>query len=58
VFTVAFVACVTVYGLPLFTRVLESWQKRLSLYALLASVPIPAAVPERAPRRRKTWWIV
>lgn len=58
VFTVAFVACVTVYGLPLFTRVLESWQKRLSLYALLASVPIPATAPEGAPRRRKTWWIV
>ena len=58
VFTVAFVACVAVYGLPLFTRVLESWQKRLQLYALLDSLPIPATLPEAAPRRRKTWWIV
>ncbi len=61
VFTVAFVACVTVYGLPLFTRLLESWQKRLQLYALLESIPVPAAAAsasERAPRRRKTWWIV
>jgi hypothetical protein len=57
-FTTDLTACVVVYGLPLFTRLLESWQARQRLYDLLAQAhfsPAPAAA--KAPRRRKSWWL-
>ncbi len=56
--TVGFVACVVVYGLPLFTRLLESWQARQRLYDLLAQAHFsPAPATAKAPRRRKSWWL-
>ncbi|HEY7358662.1 MAG TPA: hypothetical protein VH590_19405, partial [Ktedonobacterales bacterium] len=58
-FTVALVACFTIYALPLFTRALEGWQARQRLYLTLqlALFP-PAPVDANAPRRRKSWWLL
>jgi hypothetical protein len=58
-FTVALVACFTIYALPLFTRALEGWQTRQRLYVLLERALFPPApLDADAPRRRKSWWLL
>ncbi len=58
-FTVQFVACFTIYALPLLTRALESWQTRLRLYSTLELTLFPPApVQADTPRRRRTWWLL
>jgi len=58
-FTIDVIACIVVYGLPLCTRWLESWQTRQHLYDLLAEAHFsPAPAAKAAPRRRKSWWLL
>ena len=58
-FTVQLAACLIIYSLPLFTRLLEGWQTRQRLYALLASAQFPPTPPDaEEPRRRKSWWLL
>lgn len=59
VFTVALAACFTIYAMPLFTRALEGWQARQSLYLTLERALFPPAPFDAdTPRRRKSWWLL
>jgi hypothetical protein len=58
VFTVDLVACLSVFGLALFTRALEGLQTRQHLYALLSRAQFPPPPPDAPePRRRRSWWL-
>jgi hypothetical protein len=58
VFTVDLVACLSVFGLALFTRALEGVQTRQHLYALLSRAQFPPPPPDAdESRRRRSWWL-
>lgn len=59
VFTIDLVACLSVFGLALFTRALEAVQTRQHLYALLSRAQFPPPPPDAdEPRRRRSWWLM
>jgi hypothetical protein len=58
-FTVQLIACLIIYGLALFTRMLEGWQTRLHFYVLLVCAQFPPVLADAGkPRRRKSWWLL